>query len=92
MAIHLLSRTLVLAGYESGHVVLYAYEGPPDGVTDGRLPEVGSSDKRAGRGRWVQRWKVKGHNEAGALEPILAETGARGLALTPLYRPLRIAQ
>lgn len=65
MAIYLISRTRLLAGYESGHVVLYEYEGSAEGVTDARLPEVGSSDGKSGRGRWVKRWKIKGHHEAG---------------------------
>lgn len=65
MSLHLVDRTTLIAGYESGHVVLYSYEGPPEGVTDARLPDVGGSSLKTGRGRWVQKWKVKGHTEAG---------------------------
>lgn len=65
MSIHLISRTRLLVGYESGHVILYVYEGPAEGVTDARLPDLGSSDQKLGRARWVQRWKIKGHHEAG---------------------------
>jgi hypothetical protein len=72
MSLHLLSPTSLLAGYESGNVVLHAYEGPSGGVTDARLAEVMPSsaydDKE--RGRWVVRWKAKVHNEAGQL-PLL---------------------
>lgn len=59
MSIHLLTPTRLLAGYESGAVVLYEYEGPDGGVTDSRLPTP------PGRGKWVVRWKTKIHNEAG---------------------------
>jgi hypothetical protein len=90
MAIHLISQTRLLAGYESGHVILYEYEGPSDGVTDARLPEVGSSDKKSGRGRWIQRWKIKGHHEAGKVpfgRGVLGVSGMKG-TLTQLPRIL----
>lgn len=65
MSLHLIDRATLIAGYESGHVVLYSYEGTLEGVTDGRLPDVGGSSLKTGRGKWVQKWKVKGHTEAG---------------------------
>jgi len=62
MSIHLLSPTRLVAGFESGHVALYDYEGPPGGTTDSRIPHPAGKE----RGRWLTRWKIKVHNEAGS--------------------------
>lgn len=62
MSIHLLTPTRLVAGFESGHVALYEYEGPLTGTTDSRIPHPAGAMER---GRWITRWKIKVHNEAG---------------------------
>ncbi|KAL7409943.1 WD40-repeat-containing domain protein [Mrakia frigida] len=70
MSIHLLSPTRLVVGFESGHVALYDYEGPPNGTTDSRIPHPTGKE----RGRWLTRWKLKVHNEA-----------VMGLAVSPKH-------
>lgn len=64
MSLHLISKTSIVAGYESGAVVMYSYVGPEGGVTDARLPSS-ESDGSTPRGTWKTAWVIKEHNEAG---------------------------
>lgn len=68
MSIHFLSSTSLLAGTESGHVICFAYQGPPEAVTDARLDMLSARHEPTSqlpKGRWVRKWKVKIHREAG---------------------------